>query len=103
MDAKHSLAPGPRKASGPKSVQVSKHPSQIFTNKVHHPILPKVCYDPPKKLATISHENYHTVEFTPINTKCPERLILNHIKTCLAPSFIPLKFAYGVNKLTEDE
>ncbi|KAF0039088.1 hypothetical protein F2P81_009572 [Scophthalmus maximus] len=34
--------------------------------------------------------------------KCFERLVLNHLKTCLPPTLDPLQFAYCQNRSTED-
>ncbi|XP_062405915.1 uncharacterized protein LOC134096181 [Sardina pilchardus] len=40
--------------------------------------------------------------YTGVNYSCFERLVLDHIKTCLPTSLDPLQFAYHQNRSTED-
>lgn len=45
----------------------------------------------------VSLSDYRPVAFTPVNTKCLEWLVLQHIKACTPPSFDPPQFAYRTN------
>src|SRR4029434_7644086 len=54
----------------------------------------------PKHSKAASLNDFHPVALTP--TKCFERLVLAHLKTCLPPTLDPLQFAYRQNKSTED-
>ena len=52
----------------------------------------------PKKSTIVSHKDYRPVALIPIITKCLERLVLNHIRTCLPPSFDSYQFVYRANR-----
>ncbi|KAI3359381.1 hypothetical protein L3Q82_002885 [Scortum barcoo] len=56
----------------------------------------------PKNSKPSSLNDYRPVALTPIITKCFERLVLAHLKSCLPPTLDPHQFAYRQNRSTED-
>ncbi|XP_029938457.1 NACHT, LRR and PYD domains-containing protein 3-like [Salarias fasciatus] len=107
----------PSKASGPDGVPgkvlkaCATQLSQVFTKIINLSLtqstipacLKSATMIPvPKKSATTSHKDHRPVALTPIITKCLERLVLNHIMSCLPASLDPYQFAYRANRSTED-
>ncbi|KAI4879859.1 hypothetical protein NFI96_004004 [Prochilodus magdalenae] len=56
----------------------------------------------PKNTNPSRLNDYRPVALTPIITKCFERLVLAHLKSCLPPTLDPHQFAYCQNRSTED-
>lgn len=56
----------------------------------------------PKHSTAASLNDFRPVALTPIITKCFERLVLAHLKSCLSPTLDPYQFAYRKNRSTED-
>ena len=56
----------------------------------------------PKHSTAASLNDFRPVALTPIISKCFERLVLAHLKTCLPPTLDPFQFAYRQNRSTED-
>ncbi|KAK3530342.1 hypothetical protein QTP86_023960 [Hemibagrus guttatus] len=56
-----------------------------------------------KKKKNIDNLNdYRPIALTSIIMKCFERLVSQHIRDCLPPSFDHHQFAYRANRFTED-
>uniref|UniRef100_A0A3B3BP10 Reverse transcriptase domain-containing protein n=1 Tax=Oryzias melastigma TaxID=30732 RepID=A0A3B3BP10_ORYME len=56
----------------------------------------------PKTSSPTNLNDYRPIALTPIITKCFERLVLTHLKSCLPPTLDPHQFAYRQNRSTED-
>ena len=56
----------------------------------------------PKKPATNSLNDYRVVALTPVIMKCFEKLVSQHIKSTIPPTFDPHQFTYRANRPTED-
>ena len=56
----------------------------------------------PKKPYPACLNDLRPVALTPIVMKCFERLVMQHIKSCLPANLDPLQFAYKTNRSTED-
>lgn len=56
----------------------------------------------PKKTVISSPNDYHPVVLTPVIMNCFKRLVLQHIKANLPPTFDPYLFTYRVNCSPED-
>ena len=106
-----------RKASGPDGVpgkvlkacaaQLAPVFTEIFNLSLTQSTIPACMKSAtiipiPKKSAIVSHKDYRPIALTPIITKCLERLVQNHIRSCLPPSLDPHQFAYRENRSTED-
>lgn len=106
-----------RKATGPDGVpgkvlktcadQLSRVFINIFNLSLSQAAVPaclksSTIIPVPKKPAIDSLKDYRPVALTPVITKCFEGLVLQHIKSCLPPSFDPHQFAYRVNRSAED-
>ncbi|XP_060792532.1 uncharacterized protein LOC132895728 [Neoarius graeffei] len=107
----------PRKATGPDGVpgkvlkacadQLAQVFTDIFNRSLEQAIIPTCLKSAtiipvPKKSPTASLNDCRPVALTPVITKCFEKLILHHIKTCLPPTLDPHQFAYRPNRSTED-
>lgn len=110
-------AVNPRKAAGPDGVtgrvlkECADQLSEVFT-KIFNLSLSKSIIPPCLKSATIiplpkkpvisGLNDYRPVALTPVIMKCFERLVQQHIKASLPPTFDPHQFAYRANRSTED-
>ncbi|XP_013868639.1 RNA-directed DNA polymerase from mobile element jockey [Austrofundulus limnaeus] len=56
----------------------------------------------PKNSNPTRLNDYRPVTLTPIITKCLERLVLAHLRSCLPPTLDPHQFAFRQNRSTED-
>ena len=56
----------------------------------------------PKKSTIGGLNDYRPVALTSIVMKCFERLVLQHLKSCLPRDFDPKQFAYRANRSTDD-
>ncbi|KAI4874836.1 hypothetical protein NFI96_003053, partial [Prochilodus magdalenae] len=56
----------------------------------------------PKHPTASAPNDFHPVALTPIISKCFERLVLSHLKSCLPATLDPHQFAYRSNRSTED-
>jgi len=63
--------------------------------------VPEICHNHPSE-PIFSLIDYRPVALTPLIMKCFKRLVLQHIKTILPPTFDPNQFAYRANRSTED-
>ncbi|KAI3351732.1 hypothetical protein L3Q82_020240 [Scortum barcoo] len=81
--------------------------TDIFNLSLAHAVVP-TCFKStsiipvPKNSKPSSLNDYRPVALTPIITKCFERLVLAHLKSCLPPTLDPQQFAYRQNRSTED-
>ncbi|KAI3351412.1 hypothetical protein L3Q82_020270 [Scortum barcoo] len=81
--------------------------TDIFNLSLAHAVVP-TCFKStsiipvPKNSKPSSLNDYRPVALTPIITKCFERLVLAHLKSCLPPTLDPHQFAYRQNRSTED-
>ncbi|KAI3362442.1 hypothetical protein L3Q82_012246 [Scortum barcoo] len=81
--------------------------TDIFNLSLAHAVVP-TCFKStsiipvPKNSKPSSLNDYRPVAITPIITKCFERLVLAHLKSCLPPTLDPHQFAYRQNRSTED-
>ena len=106
-----------RKAAGPDgipgrvlracAVQLTEVWTDIFNLSLAQAVVP-VCLKTssivpvPKHSTAASLNDFRPVALTPIISKCFERLVLAHLKTCLPPTLDPFQFAYRQNRSTED-
>ncbi|KAI4884740.1 hypothetical protein NFI96_025547 [Prochilodus magdalenae] len=56
----------------------------------------------PKHPTASAPNDFRPVALTPIISKCFERLVLSHLKSCLPATLDPHQFAYRSNRSTED-
>ncbi|XDV11181.1 hypothetical protein PO909_000189 [Leuciscus waleckii] len=107
----------PRKAAGPDGVpgkvlracadQLTGILTKIFNISLTRAIVPS-CWKSttiipvPKTSARKSLNDFRPIALTSLVMKCLERLVAQHIKACLPPSFDPHQFAYRANRSTED-
>ncbi|KAI3377374.1 hypothetical protein L3Q82_008562, partial [Scortum barcoo] len=81
--------------------------TDIFNLSLAHAVVP-TCFKStsiipvPKNSKPSSLNDYRPVALTPIITKCFDRLVLAHLKSCLPPTLDPHQFAYRQNRSTED-
>uniref|UniRef100_A0A3B5QGF3 Reverse transcriptase domain-containing protein n=1 Tax=Xiphophorus maculatus TaxID=8083 RepID=A0A3B5QGF3_XIPMA len=81
--------------------------TDIFNLSLAHAVVP-TCFKstsivPIRKNPNPTRLNdYRPVALTPIITKCLERLVLAHLRSCLSPTLDPHQFAYRQNRSTED-
>lgn len=103
----------PRKAAGPDGVTgrvlklCSDQLSEVFTKIFNKSSIPSYLKSAtiiplPKKTVISSLNDYRPVALTPVIMKCFERLVLQHIKASLPPTFDPYQFAYRANRSIED-
>ena len=107
----------PRKAAGPDGIpgrvlracaeQLAGVFCDIFNLSLSLSVIP-VCLKTativpvPKHSTATCLNDFRPVALTPIITKCFERLVLAHLKTCLPPTLDPHQYAYRHNRSTED-
>ncbi|XP_076836629.1 uncharacterized protein LOC143482213 [Brachyhypopomus gauderio] len=81
--------------------------TDIFNLSLAHAVVPN-CFKTtsivpiPKTSNPTRLNDYRPVALTPIITKCFERLVLAHLKSCLPLTLDPHQFAYHQNRSTED-
>uniref|UniRef100_A0A8C7YZR7 Reverse transcriptase domain-containing protein n=1 Tax=Oryzias sinensis TaxID=183150 RepID=A0A8C7YZR7_9TELE len=107
----------PRKAVGPDGItgqvlkdcadQLAGVFTKIFNRSLHQSIVPPCLKSstivPLPKTSTITGlKDYRPVALTPIITKCFEKLVRNHITSCLPSTLDSYQFAYRANRSTED-
>lgn len=89
------------------SVELAGVLTDIFNLSLAHAVVP-ACFKStsivpiPKNSNPSSLNDYRPVALTPIITKCLERLVLAHLKSCLPPTLDPHQFAFRQNRSTED-
>ena len=76
--------------------------SRVFTTIFNFSLTQSTVIPVSKKSTAVSHKAYCPVTLTPIITKCLERLVINHIRTCLPSSFDPHQFVYSARRSAED-
>ena len=111
------LAANPRKAAGPDCIpgkvlracadQLAGIFSRIFNASLAQGVVPHclkkaVIVPVPKKSSIGGLNDYRPVALTSIVMKCFERLVLQHLKSCLPENFDPMQFAYRANRSTDD-
>ena len=107
----------PRKAAGPDNItgrvlkdcaeQLKDVFADIFNTSLAQAIIPTCLKSAtiipvPKKPNPACLNDFRPVALTPIVMKCFERLVMQHIKSCLPANLDPLQFAYRTNRSTED-
>ncbi|KAI4877181.1 hypothetical protein NFI96_007309, partial [Prochilodus magdalenae] len=79
------------------------HPLTLSTLNVRRTLSRTATIVPVPKHPTASALNdFRPVALTPIISKCFERLVLSHLKSCLPATLDPHQFAYRSNRSTED-
>uniref|UniRef100_A0A8C7YDV2 Reverse transcriptase domain-containing protein n=1 Tax=Oryzias sinensis TaxID=183150 RepID=A0A8C7YDV2_9TELE len=117
-EVRHTLrSVNPRKAVGPDGItgqvlkdcadQLAGVFTKIFNRSLHQSIVPPCLKSstivPLPKTSTITGlKDYRPVALTPIITKCFEKLVRNHITSCLPSTLDSYQFAYRANRSTED-
>ena len=111
------LATNPRKAAGPDCIpgkvlracadQLACVLARIFNASLAQGVVPRclkkaVIVPVPKKSNIGGLNDYRPVALTSIVMKCFERLVLQHLKSCLPDDFDPMQFAYRANRSTDD-
>ena len=104
-------APGPDnipgrvlKACAPELAEVF---SDIFNLSLSQSVVPNsfkraTIIPVPKKPSVSCLNDYRPVALTSVVMKCFERLVKDHITSCLSPALDPLQFAYRPNRSTDD-
>lgn len=101
----------PRKAAGPDGVPGKVLRAGVFTTIFNlslslatvPPCLKTSTIIPiPKKAAVETPNDYRPVALMPVVMKCFEKLVSQHIRTCLPPTLDPHQFVYRANRSTED-
>ena len=111
------LEANPRKAAGPDCIpgkvlracadQLAGVLARIFNASLAQGVVPRclkraVIVPVPKKSTIGGLNDYRPVALTSIVMKCFERLVLQHLKSCLPRDFDQMQFAYKANRSTDD-